>query len=81
LGRHTTLRFPRRPLFSQRHSSRTDSPRRERLAESRLDLLAFDTRNPPDETGELLARLDTVYWRKLPLDRPPGGGRVGNRLQ
>ena len=31
--------------------------RRERLAESTLNLLAFDTQNPPGETTELLAWL------------------------
>lgn len=48
----------------QRHPSRTDTARRERLAESTLDLLAFDTQNPPGGTAELLAWLegDILEW-------------------
>lgn len=46
--------------MTQRHPSHPDTARRERLAESTLDLLAFDTQNPPGETAELLAWLEGI---------------------
>ncbi|WP_138005563.1 M20 family metallopeptidase [Halalkalirubrum salinum] len=46
--------------MTQSHPSHPDTARRERLAESTLDLLAFDTQNPPGETAELLAWLEGV---------------------
>jgi len=46
--------------MTQRHPSQADTARRERLAASTLDLLAFDTQNPPGETAELLAWLEGV---------------------
>ncbi|WP_253738989.1 hypothetical protein [Halohasta salina] len=44
--------------MTQSHPSYADIARRERLAESTLDLLAFDTQNPPGETTQLLAWLE-----------------------
>ena len=57
--------------MTQHHPSPADTPdqrdqrvdpkqRRDRLAESTLDLLAFDTQNPPGETTELLVWLEGV---------------------
>jgi len=47
--------------MNQRHSSPADmASGRKRLVESTLELLAFDTQNPPGETTVLLAWLEGV---------------------
>lgn len=44
--------------MTQSQPPKTETARRERLAESTLDLLSLDTQNPPGETTELLAWLE-----------------------